>query len=102
MTIANGREEFKQKVVSVTLAALNQAYYGLSVAATHVYQFGLDLWTFASEWEVDVMGLETVPAGKILMTLLLVTKGQLLLKLHGLAYLVVRLNYEIAKSRGMV
>jgi len=84
----------------MTVAALNSAYHGISVASGYVYQFGLDLWGLASEWEMDIFGYETVPAGKILMSLLLATKARMLLKLHGLAFLVVRLNYEIAKSRG--
>ena len=84
------------------MTALNHAYHGLSVTAIFFYQFGLDLWNFASEWEIDIFGLETVPAGKIMLGLLLATKARMLLKLHGLSYLIVRLNYEIAKTRGVL
>ena len=102
LAIATGRKVFREHVTEMTVKILNKTYQGVSVAASYVYQFGLDLWGLAQEWELDIFGIETVPAGKILMTVILATKGRMLLKLHGLAYLVVRLNYEIAKSRGIL
>ena len=98
--ISLGRQQLRKRVADVAMTVLNRTYHGVTVAATYIYQFGLDLWSLANDWEVSLFGVETVPVGKIIITVLLATKGRLLLKLHGLAYLIVRINYEIHKSRG--
>ena len=49
----------------------------------------------ANDWEVEVADYGVLPVGKVVLSTLLLVKGQLLLKLHGLSWLVVRMQEEI-------
>ena len=45
---------------------------------------------------------ESRPVGRALMIGALLVKGKFLLKIHGLSYVVLRLNYELAKMKGTI
>jgi hypothetical protein len=100
--ILQTRERFKRRVAATVLRTANQAYYYVSLAANYIYQMGVDLWNFAGEFEVDIFGSDRLPLGRSILVTLLLFKGRFLLQLHGMAYIVMRINYEIAKARGVL
>ena len=95
------RQTIKAKIARASVEAAGHIHYYLSIAANYIYQTGMDLWNIAGEWEVDWLG-EPRPVGKVLMIATLVLKGRILLQLHALSYVVVRVNYELAKARGLL
>mmetsp|Transcript_12952 Transcript_12952/g.11732 ORF Transcript_12952/g.11732 Transcript_12952/m.11732 type:complete len:282 (+) Transcript_12952:57-902(+) len=99
--IATFREELKKQFIDKALNAVTHVHYYISVTAHHIYQTGLDLWDLAGELEVNFLG-QPRPVGKALLALSLVFKGKTLLAVHALSYFIVRLNYELAKSRGLL
>ena len=48
------------------------------------------------------MGAESLPLGRALLVLVLALRGRMLLQLQGMAYVVMRVNYEIAKAQGVL
>lgn len=78
---------------------MNKAHYYVSLASNHIYHAGMKFWDIAGEWHITIME-ENYPIGRPLAIIALLIKGQFLLKLHALAYLIIRINYEIAKARG--
>ncbi len=100
--VSQKRKEFKHRLMDISTKSLNQAYYHVSLTANYIYQFGLDIWDFFGDWEVDIAGIEKIPIGRTILMSLLLLKGQLLLKMHTAAYIIVRINYEIAKARGII
>jgi hypothetical protein len=94
------REQLKSQLARASLHALSQLHYYLSVAANHVYQAGLDIWDLAGEVEMNIMGAPR-PVGRVVLAALLALKARYLLKLHGLAYVIMRCNFELAKARGV-
>lgn len=99
--VSQFRRTIKAKIAQATVEIAGHVHYYVSIAANYIYQTGMDLWNIAGEWEVDWMG-EPRPIGKALMMVGLVMKGRFLLQLHALSYAVVRVNYEIAKARGLL
>lgn len=94
------REQAKDRVVEAALDGLNRVHYYLSVAANYVYQNGMDLWNMAGDFEMELFG-EVRPVGQYLMLGSLVWKGRLLLQVYAFSYAVLRMNYELAKSRNL-
>jgi hypothetical protein len=70
------------------------------MAPSDVYNFHYYFST--GEFEVDVMGIENLPLGRALLVLVLALRGRMLLQLQGVAYVVMRVNYEIARAQGVV
>jgi hypothetical protein len=97
--IQQNRQRIKRVVMEKSIVVLNQAHYYVSLAATRVYQLGMNFWEMLGEWQVTIFD-ESYPLGRPLGVLLLLWKGQFLLKLHALSYVIIRVNYEIAKARG--
>lgn len=93
------RERLKKIIIDKSLIALNQAHYYVSLGANRIYQLGMNFWEMMGEWQVTIFE-ESYPMGQPLAVLMLLWKGQLLLKLHALSYIIIRVNYEIAKARG--
>lgn len=92
------RHQFKQMVQKKSLKIISQVHYYLSIAANQIYDTGMSLWDLAGEIEMPLFG-ETRPVGRAIMLGALLVKGQLLLKIHGISYLVLRANYELAQMR---
>ena len=101
-SIARRRLMLREKVISTSINTLKQGYYHVSVAANYLYQLGLDVWDFAGEFELDLLGSERLPLGKAVLMLVLALKGRFLLQIHGLAYVIMRINYELAKAKGLL
>lgn len=93
------RERIKKVVIDKSLIALNQAHYYISLGANRIFQMGTNFWEMMGEWQVTIFE-ESYPLGQPLAVLMLLWKGQFLLKLHALSYIIIRVNYEIAKARG--
>lgn len=93
------RERLKKVIIEKSMIALNQAHYYVSLGANRIYQIGMNFWEMMGEWQVTIFE-ESYPLGQPLTMLALLWKGQLLLKLHALSYIIIRVNYEIAKARG--
>lgn len=100
-TIAWERDQTKQAIVHHSLQAAGQLHYYLSVAANHVYQAGLDIWDLAGEVEINIIGVPR-PVGRIILSALLFLRARFLLKLHAASYIIMRLNFELAKARGIL
>lgn len=94
------REKAKERVLDAALDGLNRVHYYVSVAANYVYQNGMDLWNLAGDFEMELFG-ETRPVGQYLMLGSLAWKGRLLLQVYAFSYAVLRINYELAKSRNL-
>lgn len=45
---------------------------------------------------------ENYPLGRCLALLLLIWKGQFLLQVQLLSYVIIRINYEVAKAQGWI
>ena len=101
LQIAWERDQVRSQVVQHALQGLSQLHYYVSVAANHVYQAGLDIWDLAGEVEVSVLGAPR-PVGRVVLAAILFFKARYLLQLHGLAYAVMRVNFELAKARGLL
>jgi len=99
--IRRKRDKFKKLVIDKSTVALHQAHYYVSLAASKMYNAGMQFWDIMGEWQVTVFE-ETYPLGRPLAILMLLWKGQFLLKLHVLSYLIMRVNLEIAKARGLL
>lgn len=92
------RHQFKEMVTRKSLKVLSQVHYYLSIAANQIYDTGMSLWDLAGEIEMPLFG-DTRPVGRAIMLAGLLLKGQLLLKIHSVSYLVLRVNYELANMR---
>ena len=99
--IRKKRDKLKKLVIDKSTVALHQAHYYVSLAASKMYNVGMQFWDIMGEWQVTVFE-ETYPLGRPLAILMLLWKGQFLLKLHVLSYLIMRVNLEIAKARGLL
>ena len=90
------RSKLKDMLLSKSVKLLRQVHYYCSIAANQIYETGMNLWDLAGEIEAPIMG-EMRPVGRAMMLGALLVKGRLLLKLHGLAYALLRTNYELAQ-----
>ncbi len=93
--------KFRNAVVSSSKELLAHLHYYVSVAANHIYKTGLQLWDLAGELEWPLMG-DVRPVGRAVLLGAMIVNfagGHALLKLHGLSYLVLRGNYELARIR---
>ena len=100
-SIAERRYLFKEKIIDHTMHALTQVHYVLSLASSHIYALGMDIWEMAGEFEMELFGMSHKIGQYALMACLILSKARIFLQVHGLAYLISKLNYELAKSRGM-
>jgi hypothetical protein len=99
--IFKSRLKFKKLVIDKSTVALHQAHYYVSLAANRIFQTGMNIWEMLGEWQVTIFD-EPYPLGRPLAVLLLLWRGQFLLKLHALSYIIIKVNTEIAKARGWV
>ena len=95
IAIAQDRRQLKEDVQEIVFHVARKTYSGVSMGCSIVYEFGMDLWRFANQWEMEVPEVGVIPVGKFIMTSILLLRGQILLKLHGLSWLVVRINEEV-------
>jgi hypothetical protein len=61
----------------------------------------MDIWDMVGDIEMDIFGAPRKIGQYALMGVLILTKARIFLQIHGLAYLISKLNYELAKSKGM-
>jgi hypothetical protein len=99
--IQTGRSLLKQKIISAFYDNFQMAYIKISTLANYVYQAGMNVWDWAGDFQIYLLE-DYWPVGRPLLLFGLLWKGRFLLQLYGLAYVIVRLNYEIAKSKGLV
>lgn len=74
------REQHWQKVVEHSKNALAQVHYIVSLASTHVYALGLDVWEMAGELELEIFGTPHKVGRWALIGVLLLTKARLFLQ----------------------
>ena len=96
------RLELKQRAVFHVARTTRRSYYYLSVAANYVYNLGVDAWNFAGDFEIDFLGTDRLPLGRVLLISVLALKGRFLLQMQAMAYVVMRVNYEVAKAQGVL
>lgn len=94
------REEMKQVMTTKALEVFGHTHYFVSVAAHHAYQFSRDIWALLGQLNMNVLGGE-FPMGRVLVMSLLALKARYILYLYSIAYGIVRINYEIAKAKGL-
>ena len=95
VAIAQGRRQLREDVQEIALHVARKAYGGVSIGSGLLYEWGMDLWKFVTQWQMEVPEVGVIPLGKFLMTFILFMKGQILMKLHGLTWLIVRIDQEI-------
>lgn len=95
------RHDIKEKVIQQSKNALAHVHYYISLACSHTYSMGLDIWEMAGEFEIDVFGASHKLGQYALMAVLLLTQARLFLYIHAFSYLVSRVNYELARQQGM-
>lgn len=95
------RQQLKEMIIDKAMGTLMQTHYFLSIAASRVYQLGLDVWDFVGEWQVEILG-EMRPLGRFALIAGLLFKGRFLLVIQGLAFGITKLNYELAKNSGLL
>lgn len=100
-SIAFERQITKKNIFEKLIHGANQAHYYVSVTCMYIFQTGMDLWELAGEFEVPFLG-EQRPIGKIVMAAALLLKGRWILQIYSLSYVLVRINYELAKQRGLM
>lgn len=91
-----GREKLKQKVLRKAQDLLATAHYHISVAASHVFNVGLTAWEMAEQVKVEAFDIEW-PVGQSVLAGLALWKGQFLVKIFSVSYLILRMNTEIIK-----
>lgn len=92
------RQEYKKMLVQKAIGGLDKVYYHLSILANTIYKWNLNVWDWAGDMSVTLFD-EEWSLGRPLLILGLIWKGQFLLKLHILSYIIVRINNEITRSR---
>jgi len=100
-TLALERNLIRRNILEKVVQGANQVHYYVSVTCMYVFQTGRDLWELAGEFEIPLFG-EPRPIGKAIMAIALALKGRWIMKIYALAYAVVRINYELAKQRGLM
>lgn len=100
--IAETRRNFKIRILNGITRSASQSYYYVSLGANYIYQLGIDVWNLAGEFDLDVLGTERIPLGRSLLVIALLVKGRMLLQLQAFAYVIMRINYEIAKAHGIL
>jgi hypothetical protein len=95
-SILQRRNQLRETLIDKARHALTMSHYAISVASSHIYAFGMDLWDMASELEMEVFGATHKVGQYVLMLTLLLTKGRWLIFLQAAAFAVTKLNYELA------
>lgn len=95
------RQKFKNLIIEKSIYTLRKIHYYISYTANHIYHSGIRFWDIVGEWKIKIMN-ENYPIGRCLAILLLIWKGQFLLQLQLLSYIIIRINYEVAKAQGWI
>ena len=95
------RQKLKNELIEKSIFTLRKIHYYISYTANHIYHSGIRFWDIVGEWKIKIMG-ENYPLGRCLALLLLIWKGQFLLQLQLLSYIIIRVNYEVAKAQGWI
>ena len=74
----------------------NQKFSRLSVLLEPVPEL-MSIWEMVGEMEVNFMDVP-LPIGQYALILGLVLKGQIILKIFGFSYFILRFNHELAKA----
>lgn len=95
--IAIQRTIMKEAVLDkVSEGVYNMNFYA-TLAAKNIYQSGMSIWEMVGEMEVNFMDVP-LPIGQYALILGLVLKGQIILKIFGFSYFILRFNHELAKA----
>jgi hypothetical protein len=95
------RHELKNAIIDKVTHGLEMGYNKLSQGANQVVYWGLHIWELVGELKVNVFD-EEWQVGRPFLILLLLWKGIPVMQLFGAAYLIVRVNHEIAKGNRML
>ena len=99
--IQESRHQIKTNIIDKSVNALTQVHYVVSLAASHVYSLGLDIWDMAGEIQMDIFNAPHKIGQYALLAVMLLTKAKIFLVIHGCSYLVNKVNYELAKAQGL-
>ena len=94
VAIAQGRKQLKDDVQEIALHVMKRTGSCIFMSSSILYEWGINLWELADRWEIRIPEVGVIPMGKFLIASILFIKGQVLLKLHGLNWLIVRINQE--------
>lgn len=95
------RLKFRSRITEQAMKLLNYLHYYVSISAHHIFRTALDIWEWVDQWQFSLFG-EDWPLGRPALAIALLYKGQIFLKILLVAYLIERVNYEIAKYRGLI
>lgn len=91
------RNELKNAIVDKLTRSFELGYEKLSISAQQIVFWGRQAWEFAGEFKVNVFE-EEWPVGRPLLIFLLAWKGMFAVQLYGFAYLIDRINHEMARN----
>lgn len=91
------RNELKNALVDKLTRSFEVGYEKLSISAQQIVFWGRQAWEFAGEFKVNVFE-EEWPVGRPLLIFLVAWKGMLLVQIYGFAYLIDRINHEMARN----
>ena len=91
------RAIIKDLVIEKAIDILYQLNQYATVAAKNVYQSAMSVWDIFGEVEMTIFEVPW-PVGQYILMLGLFMKGQIILKIFGISYTILRINHELAKS----
>ena len=90
------RNILKDAVLEKIIEGVYNVNFYATIAAKNIFQSGMSLWEMAGELEFNVMDVP-LPVGQYVLILGLMWKGQMILKVFGFSYFILRFNHELAK-----
>lgn len=96
--LALHRHTLKMQILEKGFNAFAKFWHHFSVASAQVYQTGNNVWDWAGEWSISIFD-EDWKIGRHLLLGLLLYKGRFFLYAYGVAFAVIRTNYEMLKRR---
>lgn len=91
------RAEMKHAIIDKVTQSLEIGFNKVSQVANQVVYWGVQVWELAGEFKIHMFD-EDWPVGRPILMILLAWKGMIAVQVYGLAFLVVRVNHEIAKG----
>ena len=91
------RKIIKEAVLEKVIESVYNINFYATLAAKNIYQSGISIWEMVGEMEITVMEMP-LPIGQYALLLGLLFKGQIILKVFGFSYFILRFNHELAKA----
>lgn len=98
--LLNGRREMKNRMLHKLFYGVEFVHYWISVAASYIDDFAMYLWDYVDDFQLNLFDHD-VPIGRVLLVSLVYILFKPLLFLYSISFVVNRMNYELARHRGL-